>query len=190
MSTIRPSSLSNPNSVKVARSVRFEDSSETTSTTNLSEMQGSSEEKMGELGTRRTSRLPSIRNMIRFTFFVAFSTLVGYLLLLYSAEDGRDAMEIVMKPNLVKKDGPTITTIPLTSATPQSPFQEVFQVYQPVLTPQGVIDSTINSTGSSETSLIDATTVATSCSQVLMVHDFAFSFGLPFVGMFPTSQPG
>lgn len=175
-----PSSGQKPG--RVSRSVDFQDSPETD---NVSGKESSLEEK---LEVQQTSRVPFLRKLSRLAFSVVLIAIVGYVSYIYTPENERDAMEIVMRAEakafrLVKDDAPAITTIPLTSATPQSPFQEVFAVYAPVLTPEGVIDSTINSTGSSETSLIDAAADLTSCTQVLMVHDFAFSFGLPFVGM-------
>lgn len=151
-------------------------------------------EKQGLLSMENSSKSGlqstySIRKMARNTFFLVLVLIFGYLLYLKSTLDQPPVIETISEIgkttfDLVKDDEPTLTSIPLVSSTPQIPFQEVFQVYQPVLTPEGVVDSTINSTGSAETGAIDITKEATSCSQVLMVHDFAFSFGLPFVGMF------
>ena len=62
---------------------------------------------------------------------------------------------------------------------------EVFQVYQPVLTPTGATDETVMSNGTEDTTTIAPTTPETSCQVVLMQHDFAYSYGLPFVGELP-----
>lgn len=59
---------------------------------------------------------------------------------------------------------------------------ECFQVYQPVLTPSGVTDETVLGDGAENTTTIAAAASETSCEVVLMQHDFAFSYGLPFVG--------
>ena len=59
---------------------------------------------------------------------------------------------------------------------------EVFQVYQPVLTPTGATDETVMSNGTEDTTTIAPMTPETSCQIVLMQHDFAYSYGLPFIG--------
>lgn len=129
-----------------------------------------------------------VRKMAWIAFCLVLTCVLGYVVYLQSTFEHADIVQVIIESegqrfDLVKNDAPTLTTIPLVSAAPQIPFQEVFQVHQPVLTPEGVVDSTTNLKGSVETSLIDVTREATSCSQVLMEHDFAFSFGLPFVGM-------
>lgn len=187
MTSIRPQkSLDDSPLVRVTRTFRVEeDYLDTDDHNDISEKQALLMENTSKLEVQPAR---SIKSWSRNTFFLVLVLIFGYLVYLKSTFDESEVIEKVLdfeKPafDLVKDGEPTLTSIPLTSATPQSPFLEVFQVYQPVLTPEGVIDNTINSTGSAETGIIDATTVATSCSQVLMVHDFAFSFGLPFVGM-------
>lgn len=64
-----------------------------------------------------------------------------------------------------------------------SPVLEVFQVYQPVLTPSGPTDQTINSNGLSNTTTIGSPETSASCTQLLMDYSFGFSYGHPFVGM-------
>jgi hypothetical protein len=59
---------------------------------------------------------------------------------------------------------------------------EVFQVYQPVLTPSGPTDEIISSDGSSNTTAIISTENGSSCTQLLMEYSFGFSYGHPFVG--------
>lgn len=59
---------------------------------------------------------------------------------------------------------------------------EVFQVYQPVLTPKGVTDETTLSNGAENTTTIAATESTSACELLLMDHSFGFSYGLPFVG--------
>lgn len=61
---------------------------------------------------------------------------------------------------------------------------ECFQVYQPVLTPNGATAETTLSGGSEDTTTLAPTDKASSCEVVLMQHDFAFSYGIPFVGEF------
>jgi hypothetical protein len=64
---------------------------------------------------------------------------------------------------------------------------EVFQVYQPVLTPQGATDETVLSDGAENTTTIAAAASSGNCEVLLMDHVFAYSYGIPFVGMFPPS---
>jgi len=59
---------------------------------------------------------------------------------------------------------------------------EVFQVYQPVLTPSGVTDQTISSNGEEDTITIASAPSASSCKVLLMDHVFGYSYGMPFVG--------
>lgn len=74
----------------------------------------------------------------------------------------------------------------ISSAFPSSTaVLNVFQVYQPVLSPFGVVDNTINSDGSSNTTTLDASGQASGCTKLLMDHSFGFSYGHPFVGMVP-----
>lgn len=60
---------------------------------------------------------------------------------------------------------------------------ECFQVYQPVLTPEGITDDTVLSDGEQETTTIAPSAAEESCGVRLMQHDFAFSYGMPFIGM-------
>lgn len=59
---------------------------------------------------------------------------------------------------------------------------EVFQVYQPVLTPKGAIDETVMSNGVENTTTIASAASPSSCEVLLMDHVFAYSYGMPFVG--------
>jgi hypothetical protein len=69
-----------------------------------------------------------------------------------------------------------------------SPVLEVFQVYQPVLAPSGPTDQTIDSNGSSNTTIIGYAETSVSCTKLLMKYSFGFSYGHPFVGMFFRGQ--
>ncbi|KAF8855092.1 hypothetical protein BDZ45DRAFT_21175 [Acephala macrosclerotiorum] len=69
------------------------------------------------------------------------------------------------------------------SATPSSTaVLEVFQVYQPVLTPSGATDEILSAAGYVNTTTIAQSSSASSCQVTLMVHSFGFSYGIPFVG--------
>lgn len=72
------------------------------------------------------------------------------------------------------------------SATPTG-LLEVFQVYQPVLTPQGATDETILSDGVENTTTVAAAASPSSCEVLLMDHVFAYSYGIPFVGTWSSS---
>jgi hypothetical protein len=60
---------------------------------------------------------------------------------------------------------------------------DVFQVYQPVLTPSGPTDEVILGDGAENTTTIASASSGASCQVVLMEHVFALSYGQPFVGM-------
>ncbi len=78
-----------------------------------------------------------------------------------------------------------VATTPTSSASPSSTaVLEVFQVYQPVLTPEGPTAETISSDGSLNTTTIEPTGNADSCTKLLMEYSFGFSYGRPFVGKF------
>jgi len=79
--------------------------------------------------------------------------------------------------NLVKYQAPAASPTPSSSAV-----LECFQVYQPVLTPNGFTDETTESDGSETTVAIESANTAGSCQVLLMEHVFAFSYGQPFVG--------
>ena len=57
-----------------------------------------------------------------------------------------------------------------------------FQVYQPVLTPTGLADQKFSADGSSQTQSLSVQPETSSCIVTLMVHDFGYSYGAPFVG--------
>ena len=61
---------------------------------------------------------------------------------------------------------------------------EVFQVYQPVLTPSGATDETILGNGAENTTTIGQAAANSGCEVLLMDHSFGFSYGIPFVGKF------
>lgn len=72
--------------------------------------------------------------------------------------------------------------VPVASATPA--VLEVFQVYQPVLTPSGITAQTIAGDGSANTTTILPTAASDSCKVLLMEYSFGYSYGKPFVGNF------
>jgi hypothetical protein len=81
----------------------------------------------------------------------------------------------ISKSHLEKHAAPT------PSAT--SSVLDVFQVYQPVLTPEGATDETILVDGSESTTSLASASSGASCQVLLMDHVFAYSYGEPFVGM-------
>ena len=76
------------------------------------------------------------------------------------------------------------TVAPAATPTPTG-ILEVFQVYQPVLTPQGATDETVLSDGAENTTTIAAAASPSSCEVLLMDYAFGNSYGAPFVGMLP-----
>jgi hypothetical protein len=91
----------------------------------------------------------------------------------------------------VEEERPTVTFVELvkediSSATPApspSGVRDVFAVYQPVLTPGGVADDTIEGANSEQTTVLDGASSSSGVYEVvLMEHQFANSYGEPFVG--------
>lgn len=70
-----------------------------------------------------------------------------------------------------------------TATSSSAPVLEVFQVYQPILTPEGLTDQTITSDRIFNTTVVAGDTAVSSCTQLLMYHSFGYSYGQPFVGM-------
>lgn len=70
---------------------------------------------------------------------------------------------------------------PSATASPSSVL-EVFQVYQPVLTPTGLVDETVLEDGSESAATVAQTVAPGGCETLLMEHSFGFSYGIPFVG--------
>lgn len=79
---------------------------------------------------------------------------------------------------------PAATLVEKDSIPPKVPsgLQEVFQVYQPVLTPDGLTDETTSGDGAGDTTTIAPSAVTGSCQTLLMEHSFVNSYGAPFVG--------
>ncbi|KAH7356738.1 peptide N-acetyl-beta-D-glucosaminyl asparaginase amidase A-domain-containing protein [Rhexocercosporidium sp. MPI-PUGE-AT-0058] len=74
---------------------------------------------------------------------------------------------------------------PSTSApAPTAGVLQVFQVYQPIFTPYGILDETVLEDGLESVGPIDKAPVTTSCETLLMEHSFGFSYGKPFVGYY------
>lgn len=93
------------------------------------------------------------------------------------------ANPLVNRSNVIRE---AIVGTTISSAIPSSTaVLNVFQVYQPVLGPSGVVDNTIDGDGSSNTTTINASEHASSCTKLLMEYSFGFSYGHPFVGTVP-----
>jgi hypothetical protein len=75
-------------------------------------------------------------------------------------------------------------TVPTPSSASAPAILEVFQVYQPVLTPLGATDETTLGNGGENTTTIAQAAASSSCEVLLMDHSFGFSYGIPFVGKF------
>lgn len=91
------------------------------------------------------------------------------------------------------KVAPANLSFPLTkndavasSAATPSPtgVLDVFQVYQPVISPSGATAEITMENGSENTSSISPTTTLQSCQLLLMDHSFGNSYGMPFVGTY------
>ncbi len=81
--------------------------------------------------------------------------------------------------NLVKD---AVLTSSSSSAPASTSTLEVFQVYQPVLSPSGAIDETVSSDGTENTTTISQTAAKSNCEALLMEYSFGWSYGMPFVG--------
>ncbi|KAH8821179.1 peptide N-acetyl-beta-D-glucosaminyl asparaginase amidase A-domain-containing protein [Xylogone sp. PMI_703] len=153
-------------------------------------------EERAELPVYR-SKWSSSRSSVRLWMLICVSIAVIFLWL--SSPDTGSVMwknkhvagieeEIIVRPaqaiELAKYDAPdasaTVTTT-LASPTPTGVL-EVFQVYQPVLTPEGITDETTSDNGLENTTVIAPTESVSSCQLLLMEHSFGFSYGMPFVG--------
>jgi hypothetical protein len=66
----------------------------------------------------------------------------------------------------------------------QRPILECFQVHQPVLGENGLLEQTMLQSDDSATSehILSGAAAQASCKQVLMVHSFGWSYGKPFIG--------
>ncbi|PQE32129.1 Peptide-N4-(N-acetyl-beta-glucosaminyl)asparagine amidase A protein [Rutstroemia sp. NJR-2017a WRK4] len=123
----------------------------------------------------RTNQKISPSRKLQLIFFALLCCCLPFLWLLRpcSPEDVTDSYPDY---HLVKHSAP------VPAATPSSAVLEVFQVYQPVLTPKGVTDETAIDNGVEETTTIASTSEATSCKVLLMDHSFGYSYGMPFIG--------
>jgi len=76
------------------------------------------------------------------------------------------------------------------AADVSAPLLQVFQVYPPVLTisPGGTLELTdggdTTTTTTTTASVALANTNTASCSETLVVHSFAYSYGQPYIGVF------
>ncbi|KAK5127571.1 hypothetical protein LTR85_006911 [Meristemomyces frigidus] len=75
----------------------------------------------------------------------------------------------------------SVRALPHFARAVATPLLEVFQVYPPVLTvaPDGELELT---DGSSNATVDIVDSGSQTCQQVLVVHSFAYSYGMPFVG--------
>ncbi|KAJ8129215.1 hypothetical protein O1611_g4415 [Lasiodiplodia mahajangana] len=107
------------------------------------------------------------------------------------ATDASGAVHPFVKYKKLAVDAGVDATLATTTAapTPTRPALECFQVAEPVLTPSGVTrrDSSqapaIVAADQIPIEAAAASSSASSCSVVLMVHTFANSYGFPYVGM-------
>ena len=115
------------------------------------------------------------------TFFVGCCVVLGWLVTDCTSPRVTKEPEghATTYQNLVKYAAATSSALP----TPTGVL-DVFQVYQPVLGPQGPVDETVSGSGQETTTTIDSASSSDSCEVLLMKYDFAYSYGLPFVGMY------
>lgn len=123
------------------------------------------------------------RSLIGTVIFLGLSILmIWFLPHFISGDEEHETYDGSYTPSLVRDDvSATISSMTATS----TPILEVFQVYQPVLTPTGLIDETISSDGIANTTSLTSPNSTTACSKVLMDHSFGYSYGQPFVGKTP-----
>lgn len=86
---------------------------------------------------------------------------------------------------LVRYDTPSLNATTTSSAVEAATGLTVdLGVYQPVLTPAGLVDQTISNDGTRSTAVIaSAASNGTCATMVLMDYSFGQSYGAPFVGM-------
>lgn len=92
-------------------------------------------------------------------------------------------LDLVVVPSATTPPPASLVKYQATGSTTSTVVLEVFQVYQPVLTPSGATDETTASDGSGNTTTISSAAAASSCEVLLMDHHFAYSYGEPYVGM-------
>ena len=110
--------------------------------------------------------------------------LIWLLRACYFAKPGNEEAETPSAGfELVKYQAPAAAAAAAPAATPSTGILNVFQVYQPVLTPSGATDETTLSDGKDTATTIAPTSSESSCQVLLMDHSFQFSYGKPFVGM-------
>ena len=88
--------------------------------------------------------------------------------------------DVHRRDSTVKTGGIEMST--LSVMRPISGVLEVFQVYQPVLAPNGLMDEIILKDGSSSPTKMEPLEHTLGCGELLMEHSFGFSYGHPFVG--------
>lgn len=129
----------------------------------------------GDESRRRSSWNNTAMKVLAITLIGCCFGLV-WVALTECAPGSQDMPTTIAESHLEKYDAP-----PIPSATPS--VLEVFQVYQPVLTPEGLTDETIPSDDAEHKASLASASSGVSCQVLLMDHVFAFSYGQPFVGM-------
>jgi hypothetical protein len=136
-----------------------------------------------EEGMRTSSRRQSRRRRVQLAAFIFAGCCIS---LFWVFSDCLPASHWKLRvAHTVKSDVATFDLVKYQAPSPTpSPtgVLECFQVYQPVLTPGGVTGETVLGDGSENTTTIAPVASDTSCQVVSMQHDFAFSYGIPFVG--------
>lgn len=86
-------------------------------------------------------------------------------------------------PAMLSKSAAYPTNLVKHALTVATPLLEVFQVYPPVLTVDTDGELELSDGTTSESSLDLSGRSEQVCQQTLVVHSFAYSYGIPFVGM-------
>lgn len=128
--------------------------------------------------------IQSIWNFLRWQLFLFVALIIVFIVLFRDCPQDEPEFKPVTRTTTAARLWKNAAT-PSSTPTPlPSGVLECFQVHQPVLTPSGLTDDRVSSDGSSgTTSVIAPTDPKPSCSLLLMQHSFAYSYGIPFVGM-------
>ncbi|KAK2625122.1 hypothetical protein QTJ16_005491 [Diplocarpon rosae] len=113
------------------------------------------------------------------------AVLASSALLFWLLADCTEALDLGTVENSSRTPGLVRDAVQKPSATPTpSGSLEVFQVYQPVITPGGITDETALADRSGTTTFSAQKAATSSCELLLMEHSFGFSYGIPFVGAY------
>ncbi len=83
-------------------------------------------------------------------------------------------------PLLAQTPAPKPLQVPKRPPSPEPPYQDVFQVHPPVLTPAGHFAASRKTPEDGSKSGNEQI-----CTELLMDHSFGFSYGHPFIGWVP-----